>query len=311
MFDFINKLTKIAPRYGSNEIKAAKVITDELESLQIQFKEEPFETSVPRVVKAELYADNIAIPCIGSSLISGKIKDGKFLISAFGFSGEKRPYNISYSPITDEISVVDIYKEPSVTISRNSVVQIVMAKEVRGIVEVEKEQFTTENILAGNINNPENIVIAHFDSLIGSGALDNAAAIAVMIEAIKTHRQILQNTLMVFSGNEEISYDDYKSKSGYGFRVFESLHRNILKSAKQIIVIDGIGVSVPSFVQTGLDWVLQVKMLDEIRKKVYWLQNDQSEVLKYFHTKADTADNLKEKYLHEAQTILIRKLAKH
>lgn len=184
-----------------------------------------------------------------------------------------------------------------------------MAKEVKGIIEVEKEKYTTENILVGNISNPENIIIAHFDSIVGDGALDNAAAIAVMIETIKQKAVVLQNTLFIFAGNEEISYDDYKIKSGYGFRMFESKHSNVLENAKQIIVIDGIGVSSPSFVQNGLDWVLQVKMLDKIRSKVFWLQNDQSEVLKYFHTKADIIENLSEKYLKEAQATLINKLS--
>lgn len=309
MFDIVGKLTQISPRYGRDEIKAARVIIDELRSLQMQYKEEPFETSVPRIIKAELFADNVSIPCIGSSLISGEIKDGKYLISALGHTGEKRSYNINYSPVTDEISVVDIYKEPSVTISRNSVVQIIMAKEVMGAVEAQKEQFTTENILIGNINNPQNIIIAHYDSIIGDGALDNAAAIAVVMESIKSKPEILQNTLIVFAGNEEVSYDSYKTKSGYGFRVFESSHGNLLKNAKQIIVIDGIGVTSPSFVQAGLDWVLQVKMLDEIRNKVYWLQNGQGEVLKYFHTKADVAGNLQEKYLKEAQAVLIERVS--
>ena len=309
MFDIVSKLTKISPRYGRDEMKAARVIVDELKSLQTQYKEEPFETSVPRVIKAELFADNVFIPCIGSSLASGEIKTGQYLISAFGYTGENPPHRISYSPVTDEISVVDIYKEPSVTISRNSVVQIVMAKEVKGTVEVKEERFTTENILVGNINNPQNIIIAHYDSIIGDGALDNAAAIAVLVEVIKSNPKILQNTLIVFAGNEEVSYDDYKTKSGHGFRVFESAHESVLKNAKQIIVIDGIGVTTPSFTQKYIDWVIQIKMLDEIRNKVYWLQNDQGEVLKYMHTKADVAGNLQEKYLKEAQTTLIERLS--
>lgn len=309
MFEIINKLTKISPRYGHDEMRAAKIITDELKSLRVQFKEELFETSVPRIIKAELYADNISISCVGSSLVSGEIKNSNYLVSAFGYTGEKHPYNINYSPITDEISVIDFYRVPALTISRNSVVQVVMAKNVKGSVEVKEERFTTENILAGNMSNPENIVFAHYDSIIGDGALDNAAAISIMVGSIKLKPEILQNTLMVFAGNEEVSYDGYKTKSGYGFRVFESFHGDVIKNSKQIIVIDGIGVSVPSFVQTGLDWVLQMKMLDEIRNRVCWLQNDQSEVLKYFHTKADVVGNLQERYLKEAQSALIKRIS--
>jgi hypothetical protein len=308
MFDLINRLTKISPRFGHDEAKAAEVITDTLKALKIPYKEEPFDSSGPRMVKAELFADDMPVPCIGSSMASGEIKDGKYLISAFGYAGEKRPYNICYSPITDEISVVDFFNEPSVTISRKSVVTLVMADKVRGRVEVEEEKFKAENILVGNGDNPETIVIAHYDSIVGDGAVDNAGAVATVMEAIKLRPEILHNNLVVFAGNEEISYDNYKTRSGYGFRAFESEHGEQLKAARQIIVIDGIGVGHPAFVQTGLNWVLQVKMLDEIRGRVFWLQNDQSEVLKYFHTKADVVDNLQEEYLKEATTALVKRL---
>jgi hypothetical protein len=309
MFDVINKLTEISPRYGHREIEAAKIITDELKSLNIGYVEEPFESAVPKVIKAELIADGKYIPCLGSSLISGIIKDGKFLISGFGYTGEQHPYNICYSPITDEISVIDIAKEPSLTISRNSVIEIVMANKVNGLIKVEKEKFTTKNIMVGNTVKPENIVFAHFDSIVGDGASDNGAAIAVLLEIVKIKPEILKNTLIVFAGNEEVSYDSYKTKSGYGFRVFELAYGELLQKAKQIIVIDGIGLGSPSFVQTGLDWVLQVKMLGQIRDKVFWLQNDQSEVLKYFHTQADTVDKLHENYMQEALMALITKIS--
>ena len=291
MFDIINKLTQISPRYGPRELEAAKIITDELKTLGVDYTEEPFETAVPKIIKAELFADDIPIPCLGSSLTSGEISNGDFLISTFGYSGEKRPYSINYSPVTEEICVGYYYNEPSVSISRNSIAQIVMAKNVVGTIEVEKEVFTSKNILVGNINNPTNIVIAHYDSIIGNGAIDNAAAIALLLELFKTKPEVLQNTLFVFAGNEEVSYDNYETNSGYGFRVFESSHGNLLTKAKQVIVIDGVGIGSPLFSQNRLDWVLQLKMLDDIKDKVFWLQNNQSEVLKYFHTKADTVDN--------------------
>ncbi len=309
MLEIIQKLSDIAPRYGIGETKAGEVIIRQLEVSGITYLKESFKSSVPYFVKAELFADDIAIECLGSSLVSGKIENANHLISAFGNSGENHPFNISYSPITDEISVVDIYREPSVTISRKSVVQIVMAKEVWGEVIVEKQDFETANILVGNTQNPKSIVIAHYDNLfVGKGALDNAGAVVIMFEIIKNDPKIIENNLFVFSGNEEVSYDDYKTKSGYGFRKFEEKHFDILKNCWQIIVIDGIGVSDASFSQNGLDWVLQVKCLDEIRNKVFWLQNDQSEVLKYFHTKADTIENISEKYLQQAYLRLFDKI---
>lgn len=308
MIDFIKKLTEISPRYGVDEMKGAKIITDELGKLNIHFVEEKFESSVPQITKAELFADDVAVPCIGSGAVSGEISDGKYLVSSFGYSGEEVPYNISYSPFTDEISVADVGKVPSVTISRKNIAQIIFAKNVHGSIEVNEEKFTTENILAGNLINPENVIFAHYDSIIGPGALDNAAAIAVIIEALKNDSTMPKNNLFVFSGNEELSYDDYKSRSGHGFREFEILHSELLRNAKQIIVIDGVGVSSPNFSQIGLDWVLQLKMLDEVRSKVYWLQNNQSLVLQNYHSMSDTVDKINPKFLDEAKNLLINKL---
>jgi len=247
---------------------------------------------------------------LGSSLVSGEIRSGDYLVDVFEYSSKNKfPYNIIYSSKADEISVVNFCEEPSITVSRKSIDIIKNSNNVIGKVEVEKEKIKTENILVGNIVNPKNIIIAHFDSIIGDGALDNAAAIAVLIEFLRKNKNLLSNTLVIFSGNEEISYDNFHDRSGYGFRVFESKYGDLLKKANQIIVIDGVGISEPMFTQEGLDWVLQVKILEEIKNKVFWLQNDQNKVLKYFHTKADILENIEEKYLKDVLNKLVKRLS--
>ena len=90
---------------------------------------------------------------------------------------------------------------------------------------MEKEKYTTENILVGNISNPENIIIAHFDSIVGDGALDNAAAIAVMIETIKQKAVVLQNTLLFLPEMRKFPTMTTKSKVAM---VLECLSQNIV-----------------------------------------------------------------------------------
>ncbi|NMC36157.1 Zn-dependent exopeptidase M28 [Candidatus Beckwithbacteria bacterium] len=304
----LTKLTQISPRYAEKEIVAARIIEDFLQSYGIPYKTQPFTAQVPAVKKAKLIADGKAISCLGSCLVSGQIPDGNYLVSHYGYSGQT-PYNIAYSPVTDSISVVDHFKIPSVTISRKDITKIVMAQTIKGFVEVEKRKINTENILVGNLKNPTHIVFAHFDSIIGPGALDNAGAVAVMMACFVDNQRLLENTLFNFSGNEEIAYDDYKL-SGYGFRVFEKKYGNLLANAKKIFVLDGVGIGTPSFSQNGLDWVLQVKMLDKIRNKVFWLQNDQAPMMKYFHSTEDKLEILKEKYLRAAQETLTKEIAK-
>lgn len=304
----LSQLTKIGPRFAEKEIEAAKIIEKFLDSHSISYFTQPFTSEVPRIKKAELSVDGEKIECLGSSVVSGKIPNNEYLISHFGYSGET-PYNIAYSPVTDSISVVDHYKVPSISISRKDVVKIVMAKQVSGHIEVEKKKIDTENILVGNVDNPKFVVFAHFDSIIGQGAVDNAGSVAVMMGSIVDNKELLKNTLFNFSGTEEMAYDDYKL-SGYGFRVFEEKYGHLLEKAEEVFVLDGLGVETPSFSQSGLDWVLQVKMLDKIRHKVFWLQNDQTPVLQYFHTFDDKLEILKEEYLKSAQEKLAQELLK-
>lgn len=305
---FLKGLTDLGPRYAEKEIQAAKIIKKELSLLEVPFVSQPFETEVPVCTKAELTIDGEKVDCLGSTIVGGQIPDGKYLISHFGFSGDT-PYNIAYSPVTDDISVVDHYRVPSLSISRKDVVKVVMAKEVIGSVVVNRTKIKTENILVGNSINPKHIIFAHFDSIIGRGAVDNAGSVTIMMSFIENNKNLLAETLFNFSGNEEMAYDDYKL-SGYGFRVFEDEYGNLLENAGKIIVMDGLGVDEPIFTQNGLDWVLQLKMLDKIRQKVFWLQNNQTPVLKYFHTKSDSDEIIKEKYLSNAENALKQKLMK-
>jgi hypothetical protein len=308
MLDFVAEFCKISPRLGRKEAEAAKIIEKKLIGFNIPFLRQPFKSAFPLCLKAELKVDGKLIPCLGSSLVSGQIPNAKYLVSAFGYSGEKKPYNINYNPITDEISAVDFYPVPSVAISRQSLMKVFMAKKVFGKVRVRKEFFKSRNILVGNLKNPKNIVFAHYDSVVADGALDNAGAVAVMLGTIAAKKALLKNTLFVFAGNEEISYDNYKTKSGYGFRVFEKKYSQLLVNCRKIIVMDGVGISKPLYSQQGLSMVFQVRMLDKIKNKVFWLQNDLAKVFRFSHTKADTVHNLREKYLQAVQRFLINKL---
>lgn len=308
MLNIIKKLIEVSPRYGHNEIKAAKIIVDELKKLKIEYIEEVFDTSVPVVIKSELFADGEKIECLGSSFSSGKIKDKKYLISSFDQSEEIRPYSIVFSPTSDDISVINVYKNPSVTISRNSVVKVALANKVEGMVEVKKETIKSENILVGNTIDPKNIVFAHYDCVVGNGASDNAAAVSVLMELIKTKKKILDNTLVVFVGNEELSYDDDYYGCGYGFRVFERKYGDLLKKSKKIIVIDGIGIGKPDMTKNNLDLVLQLKEIEDLKDKAFWLENDQSIVLKHYHSKSDVIKNINKKYLKESLLLLINNL---
>lgn len=300
---FLKELCDLGPRYAEREIIAARLIESKLNELQVPFTVQPFKTIVPVCTHAELCADGVSIPCQGSSMVSGEIPDNKYVISHFGYTGAPTPYNIAYNPLSEYISSSDHFNVPSVSVARDSLTKIFMAQKVKGRVEVVKRTVQSENILVGNVTNPMRLIFAHYDSIIGRGALDNAGSIVAMMRFIDTHRDALTDNLCVFAGNEELSYDEF-CKSYYGFRVFEEKYKKLLIEAEQIVVIDGVGVDTPQLSQEWLDWVFYVKSYDEILPKLYWLQTDQTQAFRLFHSIDDTEEHVKDKYLVEAEEML-------
>jgi len=304
----LTKLTDLGPRVGDKEIQSAKIIEEFLTTSKIPYITQPFQVEIPFCTQATLTADNEQIQCIGSSQKSGPIPDSKYLISHFGYIGEKDPpYAIAYSPITDNICTAYYFNCPCVTISRKDIVKIVMADKVAGQVTVEKKPINSENILVGNTHNPKTITFAHYDSIIGEGAVDNAGSVITIFNTISQNPNLLTDNLFVFSGNEEMVYDKVHS-CGYGFRIFEKDYEQQLQKASQIIVLDGIGISKPELTQRNLQWVFRVNILEQIKHKTYWMLNNQSLVMQYFHTHQDTKTLIQKKYVDQAEKLLISKL---
>ena len=84
----LSQLTAVGPRCAEKEIVTAKLIEDYLTSNRVAFMTQPFVSKVPVIRKAELIVDGESIDCLGSSIVSGEIPNGEYLISHFGYSGE-------------------------------------------------------------------------------------------------------------------------------------------------------------------------------------------------------------------------------
>lgn len=301
---FLTELCDLGPRYADNEIKAAKLIESKLTAIGINFTVQSFKTTVPVCTSVELMADGEAIPCQSSSMVSGVIPDAQYVISHFGFVGAETPYNIAYNPLSISPSSSDHYDVPSITVAASSLSKILMAKQVRGQVQVKKSIVDSENILVGNIDNPQNIIFAHYDSIIGRGAMDNAGSVVMMMQFVEQNPHLLTHNLFVFAGNEELSYDKF-CKSYYGFRVFENKYKKQLFAANKIIVIDGIGIDPPLYSQEWLDWVFYIKNFDALKNNIFWLQTDQEKAFKYGHTHDDIEALINWNYLTDASQLLL------
>ena len=108
-------------------------------------------------------------------------------------------------------------------------------------------------------------------------------------------------------GNEELSYDtpDYWGK---GYREFEKQYLEILKMAKEIMIIDGVGVTSPVVITNNLDEVFPISNLSHLSSKVIWISSVQSEVLKSYHCLEDTVDKINFEFLSQSQSLIKQKL---
>lgn len=302
--DFLKQLTNISPRRGLNENKAAEVIKSYLTKEDIKFGIQEFKTIIPVTNKAELYVDNESIPCLGASFIGGKISKDSKILNAFG--AESNESMVIFNPISEGICLQSYKNTPTVAINRNGVIKLLMGNNISGEIEVSKLEFTSQNILVGNTNNPKRIIFAHYDCLVGSGAIDNAVAVDVIFQTMIKNIDLLNGNLFVFIGCEE---ESISSRDGlFGFEMFDKKYSNLIDSTEEILVLDGLGVSSPRFINEHIDWVFGISRIEKVKRKVFWMQNDQSIVMKYYHSSLDTLDNLDLKYINEAILLLKSKI---
>ena len=308
IIEFTKKLCSFAPRLGKNEQLTAAFLKKTLTENGIKYFSQKFQAVIPLWGKAELTADGKKIACQNTSLVSGKISGKDNIVSSFPYLDDaKTNYNINFSPHADTICTVGFYEHPSVAIKYSDLNKLFRAKKVRGQVKVKKHPYVSENILVGNRKNPKFLVFTHYDCIGKGGAVDNASGVAVAMHVVIRRPEILKNTLLIFSGCEEISYDKY-DPSGLGYRRFEQAFPSPLKTAKRIYVLDGLGNSNPHFT-SDYSWLaitLQLKTLNSVKSKSFLMQCEVDKILKIYHSDEDTPNKIKRKYLIKSSNLLLR-----
>lgn len=236
--DFLINLTQISPRRGTGEKRAADLIEKQLHASSIPYTVQEFSATIPVTITAELKADGKQIPCLGASFVSGEFTKETKIVNSFE-SDLDEPM-IIFNPVSHGVCQQTFKSSPALAINRDSVVELVMAKTVSGIVEVRDEEFLSKNILVGNIVNPQQIVFAHYDSLVGTGAVDNAAAVDVLLQTIIDYPHLTSKNLFVFAGSEE---ESTSRKVGFhGFEEFDKKYSALIDKATKILILDGSGL---------------------------------------------------------------------
>lgn len=307
MLNLVKQLEELSPRIGKREKPAAALIKNALEGIEI--KEQSFKNELPDG-KSKLLVDGIEILSVSSSFCSGTIDDDKALVSSIHTSPQffKKP-NINFNPYCKEMSLPTFYFYPSIAILRSDVQKVLEAETISGSVKVKKQSFSSTNLLVGNTKNPENIIFAHYDTVM-KGAVDNSGSIAMLISLIKNNSGVLSKSLFVFGGSEEFSLDE-PIYWGRGYRVFEEEYPSLLECAKKIIVSDGIGLAKPIFCNEFLLESLPLKNLEKWKTKTNLLVSDTAKIntlWSIYHSKLDTVNMLREEYLENAKKLLVGKL---
>ncbi len=303
---FIQELLRYSSRQLEYEREAARLIKETLRAYGMEFSVQRFATKIPRERHAELFADGKSIPCKSTALVSGVISGKDHLLSSL-ISSQENLYtsNINSNPRCSTISCSNYYFAPAVAVDTDGLITVLRAQRVTGKVAVDAVRWTSENILVGNRTNPRTIVFAHYDS-IESGAIDNASGVAVVMDAVVHNSQTLEDTLYVFSGNEELSYDQ-PVYWGHGFRAFERMYLSLMRRVRSIIVVDCVGYGRAAFSQDPhlVPLAFPITNVHTWQKKIRILSADVDALMPVYHSAIDDGRMITAAYLRQAHDMLL------
>ena len=307
----IKRLLDFSPRQGKNEIKAYQYLVSLLNTHTVPHTIQEFQTTIPTYHKVSLQADEINIPCRGCCLESGTITRADQLISSlFDYEDDIFfPSNINFNPRNGTtISTPLLYKHAAIAICARDVDKVINATNIQGKIVVKPYTFTSHNILVGNTTNPSVLAITHYDGLDG-GAVDNASGVSVLMDILLHEKHILNNSLFVFAGNEELSYN-LPLYWGNGYRVFQNKYRDIFESVKKIIAIDSVGYEKP-MVNTDIHRIKNAfpfNNVEYLASKIAHICCSFYGMMPFYHSKADSVDLIKPKNLEDARELTAQQL---
>lgn len=302
MLSIIKKITDKGFRIFEQEKETRDFIKSFLDKKGFSFVEQKFEVKLPDFKKHYLKVDGEKISSEPVGLKSGKIKSKEFLSNPLRDSKIKDKKAIIFNPFCEDISLHTFYFAPALSVCYKNVNKILEAFKIEGFVKVEKKKDSCANILVGNTSDPKNVIFSHYDSL-KKGSVDNASGTAVCLSSLKD--SLLKESLFVFSGSEELSYEK-PVYWGFGYREFEKAYKDLLKKAKKIVVVDSIGHSSSSIIESPalLNFAFPVKN-KELIEKTKAITGDTHSLMNFYHSDLDTLDKIDQKYLKGAKKKLL------
>lgn len=308
---FIKNLLEFSPRQLKGERETSKFLKSFLKKNNIKYFKQVFTTEIPLVKKKVLKVDGMNIDCEASCFIGGDIFDKSVILSSLIPSAVcQNTANINFNPKCSSISCSNYYFAPAVSVTHKGLLKILQGNKIKGKVEVDLIKHEIDNILVGNIINPEYICFAHYDS-IKMGAIDNASGVSLLMSVVLNNSNFLKNTLFVFSANEELSYDK-PIYWGHGFRVFEKKYHNLLVKAKKIIIVDSIGNSSPVVLNNPkmIKLGFPINNIKKFIQKIIFIAGSFEHLMSVYHSNLDDGRGIKVKYLKETEEMLFKIIKK-
>jgi hypothetical protein len=297
------KICSFGERQNRNLRLAVNFIENYLRNNNISFITSKYIAKIPHFKESKLIVDGILIESSPSGLTSGKIKTKHIINNLLEQKTDSK--NINFNPKCKEISRMNFYKKPALTIKKSDTKKVKNSKNVSGHMIIKERKEIRKHIIIGNIKNPKTIIFTHLDSLGGSGATDNAVSNALILNIITNNRKILNSCLFVYDSCEELSLNE-KNYWCYGYRVFEKNNTNILKNCDNILVLDGIGINT-KISKNKKDIEIAFKINNEtlLKKTTVFIENN-SDYLKIGHSKLDTINKINTQDIAKIKKILLK-----
>jgi hypothetical protein len=303
--NLLQKLVSLGERQGATEAAALELIRTFLANAGITSEVTTFTVTLPVERSAVLTIDGKTAPCAATSFASGVIPDKEIVISsAMPMALSPDLPNININPYCPVISKGNHYRKPAIAVSHEVLDRILRGKNVRAEIEVDLVEAEAHNILVGNAENPRTIVFTHFDS-IGPGANDNATGTATVCDVLARSPQLMDGTLFVISGSEELS-TDLPYYWGAGYRRFQEQYGARMRSAEKILVVDsvGCGTITPITDARTIRRAFPVTDMDAIIDKIQLIAGNLEGLMPVYHSAADTLDRVEDASLAQAARLL-------
>ncbi len=278
------ELCGFAPRMWDAEAAAAADLGDRLDASGVPYTVQEYDVVYPTFPVAELEVDGETVECLPSGLESGDIT-GKTVIDNLHVSDHDGS-NINFNPVCPGLSKPTFYDGPALTVKRGDIHRILEADEIRGRLEVERERFTSQNIIVGTTDDPDLLIFTHYDSWWG-GFLDNAFSVATLLH-LAPHLD-LDRVCIVFAGSEEFSDED--PYWCYGYRQFEKSFYPAVRDADRIAVVDTIGRGETQVTQDR-DILAEALVLhdQDYMEKTDLVIGEFDRIMEVYHSPLDTRD---------------------